>query len=306
MKRGSLDSLKFSTRCGCSAKARQMRDTADCERPSAWARERVDQWVASAGRSSSVLRTPSSTFSLLILRSAPGRGSSSRPSRRRRAKRARHLPTVCRVTPALPRSPGCSCPPRRPGRSGTAAPGPGRSCAGGTTAAATGSPRPTTPTGLWAGRKPCPSLSPSSPLPYVGEVATQDASSSRTRRGAAPTTAPRRSRRDPSACGRAGRSRPLRARGRGRSLRRSGRRSRPIARIRSGPVPRRRTPPRPSRTCARFARRWAGSRPPATASAPPLCTGSRGGGPGHHPAGAVHRGEDPLSSRWRTSTATSM
>ena len=66
---------------------------------------------------------------------------------------------------------------------------------------------------------------------------------SRTRRGGGPTTARRRSRRDPSACGPAGRSRPLRARGRGRSLRRSGRRSRPIARTRSGPVPRRRTPP---------------------------------------------------------------
>src|SRR6185437_674428 len=62
--------------------------------PTALAIERKLQWVASRGVVSSVRRTISATSSSPIWRGAPGRGSSKRPSRRRSAKRRRHLPTV--------------------------------------------------------------------------------------------------------------------------------------------------------------------------------------------------------------------
>ena len=55
--------------------------------------------MASRGFVSSVLRTTFSTFASLIVRGAPGRGSSSSPSARLATKRARHLPTICFVTP---------------------------------------------------------------------------------------------------------------------------------------------------------------------------------------------------------------
>ncbi len=51
---GSGESLKCSLRCGFRPKARQIRLIADCDIPVAFAIERVDQWVASRGLSSSV------------------------------------------------------------------------------------------------------------------------------------------------------------------------------------------------------------------------------------------------------------
>src|SRR5262245_29782116 len=60
---------------------------------------RVLQCVASRGVASSVWRTTSSTSASVIRRGAPGRGSSSSPSSRRVTNRARHLPTICLVTP---------------------------------------------------------------------------------------------------------------------------------------------------------------------------------------------------------------
>jgi len=92
--------MNVSIRCGCSAKARQIRLTALCESPVAAAIERVDQWVASAGCCSSVLRSTSSTCSSEMRRGAPGRGSSSSPSSPSATNRRRHLPTVAACTPS--------------------------------------------------------------------------------------------------------------------------------------------------------------------------------------------------------------
>jgi hypothetical protein len=58
-----------------------------------------DQCVASLGVSSRVATTTASTCSSVILRGAPGRGSSTSPSKRRATNRDRHLPTVGRDTP---------------------------------------------------------------------------------------------------------------------------------------------------------------------------------------------------------------
>jgi NAD(P)-dependent dehydrogenase (short-subunit alcohol dehydrogenase family) len=46
---GSGESLKLSLRCGCRPKARQMPETAVWFMPTAWAIDRVNQWVASLG-----------------------------------------------------------------------------------------------------------------------------------------------------------------------------------------------------------------------------------------------------------------
>src|SRR5512147_955561 len=86
---GSVDSLKVSLRCGCSENARQMRCTVEIDTPVALAIERVLQCVAAAGIVSSVVVTTSVIFSSPILRGAPGRGSSTRPSRRPAANRPR-------------------------------------------------------------------------------------------------------------------------------------------------------------------------------------------------------------------------
>jgi hypothetical protein len=51
---GTGDSLKSSTKCGLRPNARQIRLTADWVIPVALAIERVDQWVASVGVSSSL------------------------------------------------------------------------------------------------------------------------------------------------------------------------------------------------------------------------------------------------------------
>lgn len=71
----------LSARRGWSPNARQIRLTEFWLAlvPAARAIERVDQWVALAGRVSSVFTITVSTCSSPILRVAPGRGSSSRP-----------------------------------------------------------------------------------------------------------------------------------------------------------------------------------------------------------------------------------
>lgn len=46
----SLDSLKVSVRCGCKPNAFHIRRTVVCDWPAAAAIERIDQWVASAGK----------------------------------------------------------------------------------------------------------------------------------------------------------------------------------------------------------------------------------------------------------------
>ncbi len=59
-------------------------------RPQTWAIVRVLQWVASAGLVSRVRVSTASTWASLIVRGAPGRGSSSNPSRRLVSRRLRH------------------------------------------------------------------------------------------------------------------------------------------------------------------------------------------------------------------------
>ncbi len=91
---GSGDSLNCSTRCGLRPQAHRILEIAVCDMPISAAIERVDQWVAWRGCCSSVLTITASTCSSLIVRGAPGRGSSLSPSSRRSAKRRRHLPAV--------------------------------------------------------------------------------------------------------------------------------------------------------------------------------------------------------------------
>jgi hypothetical protein len=97
---GSVESLKVSVRCRASEKAVQMRCTDETDRPDAFAIERVLQCVASIGIVSSVLVTTSAILSSPILRGAPQRGSSSRPSKRFFANRRRQVPTVSREMPS--------------------------------------------------------------------------------------------------------------------------------------------------------------------------------------------------------------
>ena len=85
--RGSLDNRKVLTRWGWRLKARQTRETVDWDTPIRFARSRVLQWVRSVGVLYSVVVTMRSTVRSLILRGAPGRGSSKRPSRRLSWKR---------------------------------------------------------------------------------------------------------------------------------------------------------------------------------------------------------------------------
>ena len=80
-------------------KAPQMRQIGVCDSPAAFAIERSDQWVASAGREVSVRSITCATFPSSMVRGRPGRGSSDRPSMRSLTKRLRHLPTVCSCTP---------------------------------------------------------------------------------------------------------------------------------------------------------------------------------------------------------------
>jgi hypothetical protein len=82
-----------------------MRQTAVWLRPVALARERVLQCLASAGVASRVVATACSTCSSVIVRGAPGRGSSSRRSGPRSAKRRRQSATVGRLTPSAAATP---------------------------------------------------------------------------------------------------------------------------------------------------------------------------------------------------------
>jgi len=98
-----VDSFHVSCTCGFRPNARQIREIAVWFRPVAFAIDRVDQCVSrSGGLSSSVFTITSSTRSLVIFRGCPGRGSSARPSSPLATNRARHLPTICGVTPNRP------------------------------------------------------------------------------------------------------------------------------------------------------------------------------------------------------------
>ena len=94
MSNGSGDSLKLFVRCGCSPKACQMRCTLIGLTPVAFASVRVLQWVAPRGVVSNVRVTTASTCVSLIVRGAPGRGSSSSPSPPLSINRCRQRPTV--------------------------------------------------------------------------------------------------------------------------------------------------------------------------------------------------------------------
>jgi hypothetical protein len=72
--------LKVSVSHGFNPNARQIRPTDDGDIPTRLARSRVDHCVASVGVSSSVRTTTASTSASVIVRGAPGRGSSINPS----------------------------------------------------------------------------------------------------------------------------------------------------------------------------------------------------------------------------------
>jgi hypothetical protein len=94
---GSLENLKFSTRCGCNPNARQIRTMAVCVRPVFCAMSRVLQCVLLSGIDSNVLVTTSSTWASVTDLGVPGRGSSNRPSSLFTRNRSRHLQTVAPV-----------------------------------------------------------------------------------------------------------------------------------------------------------------------------------------------------------------
>ena len=91
--------MKVLTRWGSGPNARRMRPTVAGPAPPALAMERVLQRVASRGIDSKVISTTRSTSASPILRGAPDRGSSGRPSHPDATNRRRHLPTVTRVVP---------------------------------------------------------------------------------------------------------------------------------------------------------------------------------------------------------------
>src|SRR6266480_5518551 len=95
---GSVDSLNVSTRWGLSSNLRQIRPILDLDSPVRSAIDLRDQWVASLGVCSKVATTTSSTWSTVIDGGRPGRGSSTRPSKRSRTNRDGPVPTVGRVT----------------------------------------------------------------------------------------------------------------------------------------------------------------------------------------------------------------
>jgi hypothetical protein len=78
-----------------------MRWTLEVEIPLERAIPRELQWVAPRGIVSRVATITASTLASSIERGTPGRGSSWRPSSRCATKRARHLHTVCGVTPSF-------------------------------------------------------------------------------------------------------------------------------------------------------------------------------------------------------------
>ena len=121
--------LEGVDRCGLSPNARQIRLIADCDLPTWRASDRVDQWVASVGVVSSVMTNTCSTCSSVMVRAAPGRGSSARPSSRRATNRDRHLVTVGREMPSRVATAWLLAPQHRPARSDTAVPTPDPRCA---------------------------------------------------------------------------------------------------------------------------------------------------------------------------------
>jgi len=81
-------------------KARQIRETADCDMPCDLAIDRVDQCESPpAGACSSVAVITASTCSSLISRGRPGRGSSVSPASLFSRNRDRHFETMSRETP---------------------------------------------------------------------------------------------------------------------------------------------------------------------------------------------------------------
>ena len=92
--------LKLSVRHGLSPNARQISRTVVWLIPCLSASSRVDQCVASGGALSRVSTTTASITSSPMVRAAPGRGASTRPSRRSATKRLRHLPTVTGLQPS--------------------------------------------------------------------------------------------------------------------------------------------------------------------------------------------------------------
>src|SRR5262249_15975157 len=68
---GSRDSFQLCCRCGCSPKARQIRETELCDIPSSAAKDLVDQCVASFGVVSSVRTITSSTCPSLPVPAPP-------------------------------------------------------------------------------------------------------------------------------------------------------------------------------------------------------------------------------------------
>src|SRR5579863_1156288 len=79
------------------SKARQMRTIAVCDSPVCSAINRLLQCVLFFGIDSKVAVITSSTSSSVMVRGAPGRGSSNSPSSRFTRKRSRHLQTVAPV-----------------------------------------------------------------------------------------------------------------------------------------------------------------------------------------------------------------
>src|ERR1700691_4264642 len=100
MNSGSVLSFQFPTTWGLRPKARQIRETDDCDRPVSAAIDLVDQWLSWPRPFSVRVRvTRTSTCSSVIFRAAPGRGASPRPSSRRSMNRTRHLRTDSRDSP---------------------------------------------------------------------------------------------------------------------------------------------------------------------------------------------------------------
>ena len=98
---GSVLSLNESTRCGLRLNARQIRPTVERDNPDSVAIDARDQCVASFGVRSKVATMTTSICSSLMLRGPPGRGSSTRPSKRCSTNRRRHLLTVAGTTPSF-------------------------------------------------------------------------------------------------------------------------------------------------------------------------------------------------------------
>ena len=98
---GSIEGSNVEVRCGCKPKALQMRTTAVWDSPEAAAMLRVLQCVASGGLASSIICTTRSTSSSEIVRGAPQRCSSRKPSTPRSANLFRQRPTVSRLVPSL-------------------------------------------------------------------------------------------------------------------------------------------------------------------------------------------------------------